>query len=70
MILLLLPVVLLLAVGGCACVVWAARGGPSWTRAVAKTTLVAGELVRSSGRSGRSSGHRGADDDPDGSSDG
>lgn len=25
----LLPVVLALAVGGCVCVVWAARGGPA-----------------------------------------
>ncbi|MFF7483101.1 hypothetical protein [Streptomyces mutabilis] len=38
--------VLLLVVGGCVCVVWATRGGPRWTRAVAKGTLLAGELVR------------------------
>ncbi|MEV5816745.1 hypothetical protein [Streptomyces mutabilis] len=46
MILILLSAVLLLVVGGCVCVVWAARGGPRWTRAVAKGTLLAGELVR------------------------
>ncbi|CAM5386569.1 hypothetical protein SVIOM342S_00573 [Streptomyces violaceorubidus] len=63
MILLLLSVVLLLVAGGCACVVWAARGGPSWTRAVAHTTLAAGELVRASGRSG---GTRGRSGDADG----
>lgn len=66
MVLLLLTGVLLLVVGGCACVVWAARGGPPWTRAVAQVTLVAGESVRSAGRSGRSGGHRGGDDDSDG----
>ncbi|MCZ9352467.1 hypothetical protein J2S54_005488 [Streptomyces sp. DSM 42143] len=50
MILILLSAVLLLVVGGCVCVVWAARGGPRWTRAVAKGTLLAGELVRAPGR--------------------
>ncbi|MFJ4688773.1 hypothetical protein ACIQNG_13800 [Streptomyces sp. NPDC091377] len=44
--------VLVLAVGGCVCVVWASRGGPRWTRAVASATLAAGELVRKSNRSG------------------
>jgi len=38
--------VLALAVGGCACVVWADRGGPRWARVVATVTLSAGELVR------------------------
>lgn len=42
----LLLVVLALAVGGCVCVVWAARGGPRWVRAVAKVTLGAAELLR------------------------
>ncbi|MEV7028538.1 hypothetical protein [Kitasatospora sp. NPDC093558] len=42
-----LVVVLVLAVGGCACVVWAQRGGPGWVRVVAAVTLGAGELVRS-----------------------
>ncbi|MFJ8545584.1 hypothetical protein ACIRFH_26870 [Streptomyces sp. NPDC093586] len=43
--------VLLLVVGGCVCVVRAARGGPRWVRAVAAVTLTAGELVRAAGRS-------------------
>ncbi|MEV7723952.1 hypothetical protein AB0P15_04355 [Streptomyces sp. NPDC087917] len=38
--------VLVLAVGGCACVVWAERGGPRWVRAVAALTLGAGTMVR------------------------
>ncbi|WP_406228617.1 hypothetical protein [Streptomyces anthocyanicus] len=66
MILIVLSVVLLLVVGGCACVVWAGRGGPSWMRAVATATLAAGELVRASRRS---DGRRGGGG-PDGSSDG
>ncbi|MCS0637662.1 hypothetical protein NX801_18730 [Streptomyces sp. LP05-1] len=45
---LLLLGVLLLAVGGCACVVWAERGGPRWARRVATVTLAVGELVRRS----------------------
>ncbi|MEU3402156.1 hypothetical protein [Streptomyces filamentosus] len=35
-----------LAVVGCVCVVWAARGGPRWVRGVARATLAAGEGVR------------------------
>ncbi|CCA58628.1 hypothetical protein [Streptomyces venezuelae] len=50
MILLALTGVLVLAVGGCACVVWAARGGPRWVHAVATVTLAAGQLVRSGNR--------------------
>ncbi|WP_460073766.1 hypothetical protein [Streptomyces sp. YKOK-I1] len=46
MMLLALSVILLLTVGGCACVWWAARGGPRWTRAIATATLAAGELAR------------------------
>ncbi|UKL04100.1 MULTISPECIES: hypothetical protein [unclassified Streptomyces] len=42
----LLLVVLALAVGGCVCVVWAARGGPRWVRVVSRLTLGAAELVR------------------------
>ncbi|MEU2061397.1 hypothetical protein [Streptomyces sp. NPDC013455] len=49
MILLLLGV-LALVVGGCVCVVWAERGGPRWTRAVATVTLTAGELARSASK--------------------
>lgn len=57
MIMLALAVVLVLVVAGCACVVWAARGGPRWVRAVSTVTLALGEAVRgASKRSGRSSG--------------
>ncbi|MET9378138.1 hypothetical protein ABZX98_29075 [Streptomyces sp. NPDC002992] len=52
---LILSGVLVLAVGGCVCVVWAARGGPRWTRAVATATLAVGELVRRSSRTNRKS---------------
>lgn len=52
MILAVLFGILILVVAGCACVVWASRGGPPWTRAVAKATMLAGEVVRVSGRSG------------------
>ncbi|WP_329112464.1 hypothetical protein [Streptomyces sp. NBC_01353] len=55
MALLILSGVLVLAVGGCVCVVWAARGGPRWVRAVATVTLAAGELVRRSSRTNRNS---------------
>ncbi|MET8901990.1 hypothetical protein [Streptomyces sp. NPDC004538] len=55
-ILIFLSAVLLLAVGGCVCVVWAARGGPRWTRAVSRATLLAGELLRASNRRSRRSG--------------
>ncbi|MFJ5229170.1 hypothetical protein ACIQBJ_04630 [Kitasatospora sp. NPDC088391] len=48
-----LIVVLVLAVGGCACVVWAERGGPAWSRAVSRATLGAGELVRWAARDRR-----------------
>ncbi|NEC11173.1 hypothetical protein G3I34_02380 [Streptomyces sp. SID8014] len=45
--------VLALAAGGCACVVWAERGGPRWVRYVATVTLAASELVRRSGKNRR-----------------
>ncbi|KUO14999.1 hypothetical protein [Streptomyces dysideae] len=61
MIVLVLVGVVLLVAGGCACVVWAERGGPRWARGVAAVTLAAGELVRRSGRSNRGSGS-GSDD--------
>ncbi|MER7674358.1 hypothetical protein ABTY61_38675 [Kitasatospora sp. NPDC096128] len=38
--------VLVLVLAGCGCVVWAARGGPRWARAVAAVTLGAGEVLR------------------------
>ncbi|MFH9810079.1 hypothetical protein ACH4NO_16925 [Streptomyces olivaceus] len=56
MLLIILYVVLVLVVGGCACVVWAARGGPAWARGIAMATLAAGELVRARPRGGRNSG--------------
>ncbi|WP_371484745.1 hypothetical protein [Kitasatospora sp. NBC_00315] len=62
MVALVLLGLLAFAVGGCVCVVWAERGGPRWVRAVAGVTLVAGELVRASGRSRRRSLKRGGGD--------
>ncbi|WP_173476298.1 hypothetical protein [Streptomyces sp. 150FB] len=53
MIILVLLGVLVLAVGGCVCVVWAERGGPRWVRAVATMTLVAGKVVRHSTKNRR-----------------
>ncbi|MFD6861555.1 hypothetical protein ACWIGF_20820 [Streptomyces diastaticus] len=50
--------VLALAAGGCACVVWAERGGPRWVRYVATVTLAASELVRRSGKNRRRSLNR------------
>lgn len=61
MVTLILAGVLVLVVGGCACVFWTARGdAPRWARGVAKVTEVAGELTRSSSRG---SGSRGSGDD-------
>ena len=45
--------VLVLVIGGCACVFWAERGGPRWARVVATATLMASELLRSSGKKRR-----------------
>ncbi|MFJ9212057.1 hypothetical protein [Streptomyces sp. NPDC102264] len=53
MLVLVLSGVLVLAVGGCVCVVWAARGGPRWVRVVAAATRAAGELVSRAGRRNR-----------------
>ncbi|MGV9855264.1 hypothetical protein ACWDWU_41905 [Streptomyces sp. NPDC003442] len=47
--------VLVLAVGGCVCVVWAERGGPRWARVVAAVTLAVGELLRRSAKNRRRS---------------
>ncbi|MFD5323434.1 hypothetical protein [Streptomyces sp. NPDC127092] len=55
MVVLILSGVLVLALAGCVCVVWAARGGPRWVRAVAAVTLGAGELVRGARRASRTS---------------
>ncbi|MFF7455845.1 hypothetical protein [Kitasatospora sp. NPDC008115] len=38
--------ILALVVGGCVCVVWADRGGPRWTRAVAAATVGTGQVLR------------------------
>ncbi|OSY42575.1 hypothetical protein CP981_37170 [Streptomyces platensis] len=38
--------VLVVAIGGCVCVLWAGRGGPRWVRGVASVTLAVSELVR------------------------
>ncbi|MGW0845532.1 hypothetical protein ACWD26_36440 [Streptomyces sp. NPDC002787] len=51
MLVLILSVVVLLAIGGCVCVYWAARGdAPRWARGVAKATLLGGELTKAATR--------------------
>ncbi|MFI9366889.1 hypothetical protein ACIG5E_38515 [Kitasatospora sp. NPDC053057] len=49
---------LVLTLTGCGCVVWASRGGPRWTRAVAAVTLGAGEVLRSEARRRRREARR------------
>jgi hypothetical protein len=62
MLLLILSVVVLLVIGGCVCVFWAARGdAPRWARGVAKATLLGSELARSTSRNSRSQ-QSGSDD--------
>ncbi|MET9933387.1 MULTISPECIES: hypothetical protein [unclassified Streptomyces] len=61
MFLFVMSAVLVLVVGGCVCVVWAARGGPRWARGVAAVVLLGGELVRAGG--GRGGGNRGSGND-------
>ncbi|MBK3567478.1 hypothetical protein [Streptomyces sp. MBT62] len=53
MIIVLLLGILVLVIGGCACVVWAERGGPRWARVVATVTLTVSELLRSSDKKRR-----------------
>ncbi|MFG2127007.1 hypothetical protein ACGFNV_04270 [Streptomyces sp. NPDC048751] len=61
---LVLSCVLALVIGGCVCVVWAARGGPRWVRAVALVTVALGHLVSgASGKRRSSSGSSGGDSD-------
>ncbi|WP_406062676.1 hypothetical protein OG462_31175 [Streptomyces sp. NBC_01077] len=60
MMVLALTGVLVLAVGGCVCVVWAARGGPRWVRAIAAVTLAIGSVLRGTNRR-RSVGSGGGD---------
>ncbi|MFF0742038.1 hypothetical protein ACFYVL_16730 [Streptomyces sp. NPDC004111] len=50
MMMLVLAGLVVLAVGGCVCVVWAERGGPRWTRAVAAVTIGVSDLVVSSAK--------------------
>ncbi|MEV7547421.1 hypothetical protein [Streptomyces sp. NPDC089915] len=57
-----LGLLLLLAVCGAACVVWAERGGPPWVRVVARITLALGSAVRAAGRSRRRGLSRGGSD--------
>ncbi|WP_380284115.1 hypothetical protein [Kitasatospora purpeofusca] len=54
--------ILALVVGGCACVVWADRGGPRWTRVVAATTVGAGRVLRRYQKSQRREVGSGGDD--------
>ncbi|GGQ68528.1 hypothetical protein GCM10010267_34660 [Streptomyces griseorubens] len=68
MILIVLTAVLVLTVGGCACVFWAARGGPRWTHAVARATLAAAHVTTALLRPGRS-GSRNRSTSDDGGSD-
>ncbi|MEU0673524.1 hypothetical protein ABZ330_11595 [Streptomyces sp. NPDC006172] len=59
-----LSCVLVLVVGGCVCVVWAARGGPRWVRVVAAVTVGLGQMVSMAGGGRRSSrGGSGGDSD-------
>jgi flagellar basal body-associated protein FliL len=61
MFVLILSVVVLLLIGGCVCVFWAARGdAPRWARGVAEVTLLGSELARSADGSSRS--RHGGDD--------
>ncbi|MFD4907589.1 hypothetical protein [Kitasatospora purpeofusca] len=53
--------ILALVVGGCVCVVWADRGGPRWTRAVAAATVGAGRAVRSYQKAQRRKSNNGSD---------
>ncbi|MGR3932968.1 hypothetical protein [Streptomyces sp. BRA346] len=64
MIVLLLVGVLVLVVGGCVCVFWAARGdSPRWVRGVSRVTLAVSEVASAaSKRSNRSSGQNSGDD--------
>ncbi|GKQ39723.1 hypothetical protein [Streptomyces sp. A012304] len=60
--LLVVSCLLALVVGGCVCVVWAARGGPRWVRVVAAVFRAAGELLSVAGRGSRSSGRSDVND--------
>ncbi|MFF5972418.1 hypothetical protein ACFY7C_12970 [Streptomyces sp. NPDC012769] len=64
MTLLILSGILALVVAGCSCVVWAARGGPRWTRAVSRATLAAADAARATQRADRK-GRNGGDGNGD-----
>lgn len=49
---------LVLAAGGCVCVVWAERGGPRWVRAGAAVTLAVGGMLRGIEKGSRRNGNR------------
>ncbi|MFI6034823.1 hypothetical protein ACIBBD_11790 [Streptomyces sp. NPDC051315] len=59
---LVLSCVLALVLGGCVCVVWAARGGPRWVRAVAAVTVAVGRVMSQAGGGRRRSGGTSSDD--------
>lgn len=62
MVVLILSVILLLVIGGCVCVFWAARGdAPRRVRGVATATLVGGELSRKATRGSGSRSDNGDD---------
>jgi uncharacterized protein YceK len=61
MLVLVLSLVVLAVLGGCACVYWTARGDAArWARVVSRVTLLGSEVARSVPRGSSS---RGNDDD-------
>ncbi|MFD9320669.1 hypothetical protein ACFWDQ_23840 [Streptomyces sp. NPDC060053] len=60
MIVLVLSAILVLVLGGCACVWWAERGGPRWVRVVALVTVTIGEVLYEANRRKRKSGWGGS----------
>ncbi|MEV5611005.1 hypothetical protein [Streptomyces sp. NPDC052225] len=63
MILTLLLALLVVAAFGFACSVWAARGGPRWTRIASTVTVGAANAVSATVKSNRNSGNRNQGDD-------
>ncbi|MGW2044783.1 hypothetical protein ACWCPF_06325 [Streptomyces sp. NPDC001858] len=60
---LVLSGLLVLVLGGCACVWWAARGGPRWARGVSAVVLAISELMTQANRgSRRGNGQSNSDD--------